>query len=165
MADELVAQAEAKKTELLKNAETEAKARIAELQQDIRSEQMRLTAAQNATAAYVGKLKGALSARDGLPQRTVQLSARRSLYVDQVASAAQDISQSVEKLVAGEAPEGDAEDTVDLGGGAKEKDGGLYAELLELSRLTVRRRLRSPPGPPAASILTTLQFGKDYEIK
>ena len=57
MADELVAQAEAKKTELLKNAETEAKARIAELQQDIRSEQMRLTAAQNATAAYVGKLK------------------------------------------------------------------------------------------------------------
>ena len=57
MADELVAQAEAKKAELLKNAETEAKARIAELQQDIRSEQMRLTAAQNATAAYVGKLK------------------------------------------------------------------------------------------------------------
>ena len=51
MADELVAQAEAKKAELLKNAETEAKARIAELQQDIRSEQMRLTAAQNATAA------------------------------------------------------------------------------------------------------------------
>ena len=37
MADELVAQAEAKKAELLKNAETEAKARIAELQQDIRS--------------------------------------------------------------------------------------------------------------------------------
>ena len=57
MADELVAQAEVKKAELLKNAETEAKARIAELQQDIRSEQMRLTAAQNATAAYVGKLK------------------------------------------------------------------------------------------------------------
>ena len=58
MADELVAQAEAKKAELLKNAETEAKARIAELQQDIRSEQMRLTAAQNATAAYVGKRAG-----------------------------------------------------------------------------------------------------------
>ena len=32
MADELVAQAEAKKAELLKNAETEAKARIAELE-------------------------------------------------------------------------------------------------------------------------------------
>ena len=71
MADELVAQAEAKKAELLKNAETEAKARIAELQQDISSEQMRLTAAQNATAAC-GQAQGALSARDGLPQRTVQ---------------------------------------------------------------------------------------------
>ena len=65
MADELVAQAEAKKAELLKNAETEAKARIAELQQDIRSEQMR-------HRRLCGQAQGALSARDGLPQRTVQ---------------------------------------------------------------------------------------------
>lgn len=134
MADELVAQAEAKKTELLKNAETEAKARITELQQDIRSEQMRLTAAQNATAAYVGKLKELYQHEMDYLNGLSKLSAPAEPVVDQVASAAQDISQSVEKLVAGEAPEEDAEDTVDLGGGAKEKDGGLYAELLELSR-------------------------------
>lgn len=80
MADELVAQAEAKKAELLKNAETEAKARIAELQQDIRSEQMRLTAAQNATAAYVGKLKELYQHEMDYLNGLSKLSARRSLW-------------------------------------------------------------------------------------
>ena len=90
MADELVAQAEAKKAELLKNAETEAKARIAELQQDIRSEQMRLTAAQNATAAYVGKLKELYQHEMDYLNGLSKLSAPAEPVVDQVASAAQD---------------------------------------------------------------------------
>ena len=92
MADELVAQAEAKKAELLKNAETEAKARIAELQQDIRSEQMRLTAAQNATAAYVGKLKELYQHEMDYLNGLSKLSAPAEPVVDQVASAAQDLS-------------------------------------------------------------------------
>ena len=158
MADELVAQAEAKKAELLKNAETEAKARIAELQQDIRSEQMRLTAAQNATAAYVGKLKELYQHEMDYLNGLSKLSAPAEPVVDQVASAAQDISQSVEKLVAGE-------DTVDLGGGAKEKDGGLYAELLELSRSHSPEEADEPTEPTRRIDFDHLQFGKDYEIK
>ena len=170
MADELVAQAEAKKAELLKNAETEAKARIAELQQDIRSEQMRLTAAQNATAAYVGKLKELYQHEMDYLNGLSKLSAPAEPVVDQVASAAQDISQSVEKLVAGEAPEEDAEDTVDLRGGrryssAKEKDGGLYAELLELSRSHGPEEAEEPTEPTRRIDFDHLQFGKDYEIK
>ena len=156
---------EAKKAELLKNAETEAKARIAELQQDIRSEQMRLTAAQNATAAYVGKLKELYQHEMDYLNGLSKLSAPAEPVVDQVASAAQDISQSVEKLVAGEAPEEDAEDTVDLGGGAKEKDGGLYAELLELSRSHSPEEAEEPTEPTRRIDFDHLQFGKDYEIK
>ena len=152
MADELVAQAE-------------AKARIAELQQDIRSEQMRLTAAQNATAAYVGKLKELYQHEMDYLNGLSKLSAPAEPVVDQVASAAQDISQSVEKLVAGEAPEEDAEDTVDLGGGAKEKDGGLYAELLELSRSHSPEEADEPTEPTRRIDFDHLQFGKDYEIK
>ena len=152
MADELVAQAE-------------AKARIVELQQDIRSEQMRLTAAQNATAAYVGKLKELYQHEMDYLNGLSKLSAPAEPVVDQVASAAQDISQSVEKLVAGEAPEEDAEDTVDLGGGAKEKDGGLYAELLELSRSHGPEEAEEPTEPTRRIDFDHLQFGKDYEIK
>lgn len=116
---------------------------------------MRLTAAQNATAAYVGKLKELYQHEMDYLNGLSKLSAPAEPVVDQVASAAQDISQSVEKLVAGEAPEEDAEDTVDLGGGAKEKDGGLYAELLELSRSHGPEEAEEPTEPTAASILTT----------
>ena len=72
------------------------------------------------------------------------------------------ISFGVEKLVAGEAPE---EDTVDLGGGAKEKDGGLYAELLELSRSHSPEEAEEPTEPTRRIDFDHLQFGKDYEIK
>ena len=137
----------------------------AELQQDIRSEQMRLTAAQNATAAYVGKLKELYQHEMDYLNGLSKLSAPAEPVVDQVASAAQDISQSVEKLVAGEAPEEDAEDTVDLGGGAKEKDGGLYAELLELSRSHSPEEAEEPTEPTRRIDFDHLQFGKDYEIK
>ena len=138
---------------------------LAELQQDIRSEQMRLTAAQNATAAYVGKLKELYQHEMDYLNGLSKLSAPAEPVVDQVASAAQDISQSVEKLVAGEAPEEDAEDTVDLGGGAKEKDGGLYAELLELSRSHGPEEAEEPTEPTRRIDFDHLQFGKDYEIK
>ena len=70
-----------------------------------------------------------------------------------------------DELVAGEAPEEDAEDTVDLGGGAKEKDGGLYAELLELSRSHGPEEAEEPTEPTRRIDFDHLQFGKDYEIK
>ena len=59
----------------------------------------------------------------------------------------------------------DAEDTVDLGGGAKEKDGGLYAELLELSRSHSPEEAEEPTEPTRRIDFDHLQFGKDYEIK
>ena len=55
MADDLVAEAESKRNQLMQNAEADARARVAELQQSIRDEQARLTAAQQSTAAYVRK--------------------------------------------------------------------------------------------------------------
>ena len=125
MADDMVKEAEEKRASLVSPAEEEARKRVSGLRQEVAAEQMRLTAAQNATAAYVGKLKELYQHEMDYLNGLSKLSAPAEPVVDQVASAAQDISQSVEKLVAGEAPEEDAEDTVDLGGGAKEKDGGL----------------------------------------
>ena len=108
---------------------------------------------------------------------------------DPVAAAAQDIEASVEKLVAPEGPQApeDAEDTLDLSGGTarvevpvQEKDGGLYAELLELNLNPAegeraKRPVRTPleeadvpeePAEPTRRIdFDHLQFGRDYEIK
>ena len=165
MADHLAPEAQESKETMVHQAEEEARARVQGLRREVEAEQLRLTAAQNATAAYVGKLKELYQHEMDYLNGLSKLSAPAEPVVDQVASAAQDISQSVEKLVAGEAPEEDAEDTVDLGGGAKEKDGGLYAELLELSRSHSPEEAEEPTEPTRRIDFDHLQFGKDYEIK
>ena len=50
MADEMVAEAEAKKNELLQNVEADAKTRRIQLQQELANEEARLSAARQATA-------------------------------------------------------------------------------------------------------------------
>ena len=57
MADEMVSAAEERKAELLQNAEEEAKAKLEDIRKEIADEEYRLTTAQNATAAYLAKLK------------------------------------------------------------------------------------------------------------
>ena len=106
---------------MLKDAEAQAKARMAELQQGLRDEQLRLTAAQNATAAYVSKLKELyqheMDYLNGLSKLTA--AAQPAPAADPVDTAVEDISHNVEKLVAEESAEAEAgqrEDTVDLGG-------------------------------------------------
>ena len=169
MADEMVAQAEAKKAELLKDAEAQARARMAELQQGLRDEQLRLTSAQNATAAYVAKLKELYEHEmDYLSGLSALTAPAQPAPADPVAAAAEDISHSVEKLVAEESA-GDAEDTVDLGDGPREAaEGSLYAELLELSRdrEPAGAEADAEPAEPTRRIdFDHLQFGKDYEIR
>ena len=138
-ADEMVAEAEQKKEALMRTAEAEARAKIEGLRHELESEQLRLTAAQNATTAYVAKLKG-------LYQHEMEyLSTLSSLTVPEPTTAdkaAREIESSMQRIVAEEtpAPEAEPEDTVDLSDlqedapePEKEGDGGLYAELLELN--------------------------------
>ena len=169
MADEMVAQAEAKKAELLKDAEAQARARMAELQQGLRDEQLRLTSAQNATAAYVAKLKELYQHEmDYLNGLSALTAPAAPAPADPVDAAVEDISHNVEKLVAEESAEAQArEDTVDLGDAPREKEGGLYAELLELSRshAGAEEEGDEPAEPTRRIDFDHLQFGKDYEIK
>ena len=153
MADDMVAQAEAKKAEMLQNAEAEAKARMAELAQGVRDEQLRLTAAQNATTAYVAKLKELyqheMDYLNGLSQLTAPAE-----KPDPVDAAAEDIEAHVEQLVKEEAPQEDQE------------PGGLYAELKELERTGAPAAEPEEAEEPTRRIdFDHLQFGKDYEIK
>ena len=57
IADQMVAEGEKKKEEMLASAESEIRSRMDALKQEVESEQLRLTAAQNATTAYISKLK------------------------------------------------------------------------------------------------------------
>ena len=158
MADDLVDEAKQKRDKLLQNAEVDAKARIGEIQQEIRDEQLRLAAARNATAAYVAKLKELyqhemdyLSGLSGLTAPVEQ--------PDPVDSAVKDIEQNVEKLVQQQEE------------AAPQAEGGLYAELMELNRKDEEPQAKAGDDedeveePTRRIDFDHLQFGKDYEIR
>lgn len=141
MADEMVAEAEARKTELLSQAEAVAKSRMVQLQKAIADEQTRLAQAHASTVAYVGKLKELHQHEMDYLSSLSDLSAPEIPAADPVAEAANDITASVERLVtqakADEVPAAEPEDdTRDLSqpaSPAPEKAGGLYAQLMELN--------------------------------
>ena len=136
MADEMVAEAEAKRNDLLKNAEADAKARMAELAREIRDEEGRLAAAKAETAAYVDKVRDLhrqeLHYLDGLSQLSPAATVPPSAP-DPVDTAAQEIAASMDRIVAEETEEHAAPATAQAEVPVQEKDGGLYAELLELN--------------------------------
>ena len=158
MADDLVAEAEQKRNKLLQSAEADAKARIGEIQQEIRDEQLRLAAAQNATAAYVAKLKELyqheMDYLSGLSSLTAPVE-----KPDPVASAVKDIEENVEKLMQQEEE------------AAPQAEGGLYAELMELNRKDEEPQAKAEDDedeveePTRRIDFDHLQFGKDYEIR
>lgn len=141
MADEMVAEAEARKAELLSQAEAVAKSRMVQLQKAIAEEQSRLAQAHASTSAYVGKLKELHQHEMEYLSSLSDLSAPEIPAADPVAEAASDITASVERLVtqakAEEVPAAEPEeDTRDLSQPTPpppEKEGGLYAELMELN--------------------------------
>ena len=167
MADDLVAEAESKRNQLMQNAEADAKARMAELQQAIRDEQMRLAAAQQSTAAYVGKLKELHQHEMDFLSGLSNLTAAAPVSVDPVGDTARDIEENVERIIQQE-----QEDTTDLSAPVGAKESSLYDELMELSG---RKAPAAAPAeededdvveePTRRIDFDNLQFGKDYEIR
>ena len=164
MADDMVAEAEQKRNKLLQSAEEDARVRIGQLQQSVRDEQARLVAAQNATAAYVGKLKELYQHEMDYLSGLSRLSAPVE-QPDRVSETVKDIEQSVGQLVRREsesAPTAQEEPA--------SQEGGLYAELMELNRGGNQEQPRPEEDdeveePTRRIDFDHLQFGKDYEIR
>lgn len=172
MADQMVSEAEDQASSIVTTAEQEAKDKIASIRQEIENEELRLTAAQNATAAYVAKLK------DLYENEMLYISGLSKLTaappkVDTVAQAADAIGSAVEKAVK-EVPaveeEEDDEPTIPRGGkpAAEQplEEDSLYQEL----RRGAVAAHRDPEEPEEEEEATRridfghLKFGKDYEI-
>lgn len=103
MADQMVSEAEAKKATIVRDAESEAKDKIQEIRQEVANEQLRLTAAQNATSAYITKLKELYQNEMEYISGLSRLNATPKAP-DPVAVAAESISSAVEKAVQEEFP-------------------------------------------------------------
>ncbi len=97
-AQQMVDEAQEQAGGIVATAQREAEEKIASIRQEVESEQLRLTAAQNATAAYISKLKdlyqNEMEYLSGLSKLNASVP-----KVDQVAQAADAIGSAVEKAV------------------------------------------------------------------
>lgn len=97
-AQQLVDEAQEQASGIVTTAEREAAEKIASIRQEVESEQLRLTAAQNATAAYISKLKELYQNEMEYLSGLSKLNASAP-KVDQVAQTADAIGFAVEKAV------------------------------------------------------------------
>lgn len=142
MADELVEEAKAEKATLLHEAEEENKGKLAAIRQEVEAEQFRLTSAQNATTAYIAKLKELYRHEQEYLEGLSKLAAPAPKTPDRRESIAQEIEASLEKKLEAEAPAEPAVEEptrpVAQPAGAEEgkrvQSSGIYDDILELTR-------------------------------
>ena len=140
MADSIVSEAEKRKSQLVKDAEADADARIAELETAIATEEYRLKQAQQATAAYAQKLKA-------LHDEEVEfLSKLGQMVPPQTSDAASEIEAAVSASIQPEEEEEKKKEPVAVSVGKPRNP------LDDLDPDAIRR-------------FEDLQFGKDYEIR
>lgn len=157
MADQMVADAESKKADIVAEAEREAATRIATIRQEVESEQLRLTAAQNATSAYIAKLKELFDNEREYLSGLSRLQAEVP-KPDLVADAAEDIGAAVEKAVE-EVPEAEEPQEPEEPTLTREPKGPAEQpgeEPVKAEGLLEERTRKIDFGE--------LRFGKDYEI-
>ena len=97
-ADEMVTTAEEQAADIIGTAERKAADKIAAIHQEVESERLRLTAAQNATAAYIAKLKDLYQNEMEYISGLSKLNASPP-KVDRIAQAVDAIGSAVEKAV------------------------------------------------------------------
>lgn len=152
MASSMIAEAEEKKSQLLKSAEGTIQGHLDELHKQIADEQARLEAAQKATASFVAQVRSAceaqLTALDTLPSITA--APVPQVKEDPVEAAADEIDSSLNKIVSAETElDVSSQDAV-----SDDVDAKTQATLDELEEQATRK-----------INFDDLRFGRDYEIK
>ena len=171
-ADEMVKEAETRKSELLRGAEAEAQAKIAELHRQVADEEARLNAAQAATANFVAQVRETCRRQEEYLDSLSSVTAPPPV-VDPVDQTAHAIEESVQRLLEQEDVE---EETA-----APEPEErvaepvSLYEELTGRSHRD-QERARAFEEAPAEEVsqdtsptrridFDNLQFGSNYDLK
>ena len=171
MADDLVREAERKRDEVLSQADAEAQSRRAELARELETEEFRLKKAQQATAAFVSKVRELQSGEAKL------LSQLEELYppetqpaADPVQQKADEIDDNVQRLLAQAMEAAAAENLRTQAAGEDEEEEDL-SDTAEFDPVASEEEEDAPQdeedgrGPRGGRIdFGSLQFGRDYEI-
>ena len=176
MADDLVQEAERKKAEILRQAESESQNRMSNLSKEVEAEEFRLQKAQQATISFVEKVRALYADQDKLLSNLGELcpaQAQAQPAADPVDKTVSEIDDNVQRLLAQamkdataenlrakvEREEEDLEDTAEFGPVDPESPAPAEESGEE-------EEDEDPPSPRGSRIdFGELQFGRDYEIK
>lgn len=173
-ADEMVKEAESRKSELLRDAETDAQTKIAELHRQVADEEARLAAAQTATAEYVAQIRAVFRKQEEYLDSLSSVTAAPAPAADPVDQTAQAIEESVQKLLEREDAETEEEDAGDAPGEDSAEPVSLYEELTGRSHRDQERarafeetpsEVNADTSPTRRIDFDNLQFGSNYDLK
>ena len=177
MADEMIREAEQKKTTILEDARRETADEIARIRQEIADEEYRLTAARNATAVYVDAVRQQhqkeLEYLDNLSALTPAPKAEKEDTVDEAAHA---IEESLMRMLREENARLERERQQSAALAAEPQQDPAEDELSNTTEFAVNAVQTSlldeeePQDEPEEDKVVhrdfgRLEFGRDYEIK
>ncbi len=163
MADDMIQEAEQKKADIMRQAEAEARDRAAQLHADVEAEEFRLTSAQNATAAYVQKVRALhqkqLEYLDALNDLAPEVKAPE---VDPVDATISEIDDNVQRLLAQAMADASAENQK-----AKQPQEEAAAPTTKFpaQEEPPQKEKEEDFSGTRRIDFSNLQFGRDYEIK
>ena len=171
MAEELVKEAEQKKAQILREVESDALRRKDELARELANEEYRLQQAQQATAAFVGKVRALQADQTRFLDGLQELCPNAPAPADPLDTAADEIDDNVQRLLAQAMMDATAENLK-----ARQEEEGFAAPDLEDTAefAPVTEEAEDEAGeddfeeelPRGKRIdFGELQFGRDYEIK
>ena len=171
-ADEMVKEAENRKSELIHGAEAEAQARIDALRRQVTDEEARLAAAQAATADFVAQVRETCRRQEEYLNSLSSVTAP-SAPVDSVDQTAHAIEESVQRLLEQEETEEAVEEEPEAAPAAPVN---LYEEITGRSSRRDQERARAFEEAPAEEVsadtsptrridFDNLQFGSNYDLK
>lgn len=178
-ADEMVKEAENRKSELLRDAEADAQVKINELRRQVADEEARLATAQKATADFVAQVRETCRKQEEFLDslNSVTAVSAPSYTVDQTAQA---IEESVMKLLEKEEVEPEAETEPEMVAEESINEDAdepisLYEELTGRSRRDQERarafeeepaeKTDADASPTRRIDFDNLQFGANYDLK
>ena len=179
-ADEMVKEAESRKSELLRDAESDAQNKISELRRQVADEEARLAAAQAATADFVAQVRESCKKQEEYLDTLSSITASTVPSGYTVEQTAQAIEESVLKLLEQEDAEAEAEAAAEcveeepVVEEAEEEPISLYEELTGRSHRDQERSRAFEKAPAEVSSETSptrridfdnLQFGSNYDLK
>ena len=156
MADEMVREAERKKSEVMAAAEANARVRLSEIQKGLADEEARLLAAQNATALCIAKARELYQKElDNLDRLSTLTAPVPVSGVDPVAAAVAEIEASMSRVMEPE----------EVPAAASFEEDTVPFEPVAVPEAAEKEEQQDEDDEPSGRIdLSDLQFGKDFNL-